>query len=183
MALQTFTAPSFSSPGVHLPNFPGVIERLVALDLDLLIGPDGTDATPLEAGDVIKVFKLPAGAKLLYGRIEAEDLDSGTPAITLDLYASDGTTTKYFFDESTIAQAGGIADTRESGVAGAKNALSADTAIGFVVPFEESDWYVALRCGTVAATFQNDGVAVAVGYTMAVENTDYDRDFPTPNPT
>lgn len=183
MAAQTFTAKSYANAGVHLPNFPGVIERSETVDLDLLIGPDGTDASPLEADDVIKFFKLPAFAKILYGRIDCEDLDSNaTPTLALDLVVSDGTTTKYIFNASTIGQTGGAVDSRDAGANGVQDAFDSGSAVGYVLPDFETDWYVAVVCDTAAATFQNDGLRATIGYTMALENDEGVRSFPTPNP-
>lgn len=181
MAAQTFTAPSFKNSGVHLTNFPGVIERQAVADLDLLIGPDGTAATTLETDDVIKFFKLPANAKILYGRIDCEDLDSAT-SLTLDLIVSDGTTTKYLLNASTIGQGGGFADTRDAAANGVQDVFDANSAIGYTLPDNETDWYVAVVVDTAPGGAQNDGIGCTIGYTMALENADFDRSFPTPNP-
>jgi hypothetical protein len=184
MSAQTFLGPSFRQAGVHLPNFPGVVQRTSVLDLDTLIGlTDGTAATTLEANDLIKVFKLPANCKIVFGRIDCEDLDGhATPTLTLDLLVSDGSTTKYIFDEATIGQSGGFADSRDAGAAGVLDIFDSNSAINYVLPDNEIDWYVGLKVGTAAATMQNDAIAVTIGYTHALENVDYDRDFPTPNP-
>lgn len=181
MAAQTFTAPCFYSGPVQLTNFPGVIERSRTLDLDLLIGPDGTDATPLEANDVIKIFKLPVNAKILYGVIESEALDGhATPTLDVDLQVTDGTTTKLLFDGATIVQGGGRADTRDAGATGEMHAFSSNSAVGYVL--DNADYYLALKCMNAPATFQNDQIRVSVGYTMAVENEELDRDIPSQNP-
>lgn len=181
MASQAFTTKYYRQPAVFAANFPGIIERSATLDLDLIIGPDGTDATPLEAGDVLKLFKLPQGAKLLYGVIEAEDLDTST-GITLDLGVTDGTTTKLFLDESTIAQTGGRADSRDAGATGYQDAFDASGAPGYVLA--NGDFYLYLSCGTAASgTFQNDGIRVSVGYTFCTEVDEANRDFPNPIPT
>jgi len=181
MAAQTFTAPSFYASAVHLPNFPGVIERSISLDLDTLIGADGTAATVLETNDVIKVFKLPANAKLLYGRLDSEDIDSGT-TLTLTLRATDGTTTKNFIVASTVGQAGGFTDTRDAAGVGVQNAYSANSAVGYVMPDNEIDWRVEVLAAAGATGAGADNLRVTVGYTMAVENGEVNRVFPTPNP-
>ena len=184
MAAQTFEVASYKDAVLHLTNFPGVIERSSLVDLDTIYGlTDGTDATPLEANDLLKWFRLPNLAKMLYARVDVEDLDSdASPAITLDVIVSNGTTTKYFFDESTIAQGGGFADSRVPGTAGVKNAVDADTAVGFVIPPDGTQWYIAVKVGTAADVFQNDAIGLTVGYTMALNNADYVRDVPTTNP-
>lgn len=184
MAAQTFTHRSYFSGPVSLTNFPGVIDRSVEIDLDTLIGADGTAASTLEANDVIKIFKLPTNAKILYGRLECEDLDGhATPTIELDLRVTDGTTTKYLFDGiTTVAQAGGVIDTRDAAGTGNVNAYTSNSAIGYVIPDGEVDWYLDLKCITAPATAQNDQIRVSIGYTFAVENSEFDRDFPTPNP-
>ena len=181
MAAQTFTTKYYRQPAVFAANFPGIIERSVTLDLDTLIGPDGTDATPLEAADILKLFKLPQGAKLLYGVIESEDLDTST-GITLDLGVTDGTTTKLFFDEATIAQAGGRADSRDAGATGALDAFDSNAASGYVIT--NGNFYVYLSCGTAASgTFQNDGIRVTIGYSLALEVDEGNRDWPSPIPS
>lgn len=184
MAEQTFLAPSWGSSAVHMPNFPGVIQRTQVIDLDLLYGlTDGTAATTLELNDVIKFFKLPANAKILFGRIACEDLDShATPTITLDLLVTDGTTTKYVFNASTIGQAGGFVDSRDAAASGVVHELSSNTAINYTLPDNEVDWYVALKVSAAPATAAGDAIAVSIGYTHCLENSDFDRDFPTPNP-
>lgn len=180
MSAQTFETKYFRQPPVFAANFPGVINRSATLDMDLIVGPDGTDANPLEADDVVKLFKLPYGAKILDGAIEAEALDSGN-TLTLDLIVSDGTTTKLIFDECTIGQAGGRADSRDAGATGELSAFTSDSAIGFVT--SNGDFYVALRCGTAPTTPGNDGVRVSVSYTMCTELDEANRSFPSPIPT
>jgi hypothetical protein len=184
MAAQTFTTRNYFSGPVFATNYPGVIDRSAFIDLDTLIGPDGTAATTLEANDVIKIFKLPPNAKILGGRVECEDLDShATPTLEFDLQVTDGTTTKLIFDGiTTVAQAGGFIDSSDAGGTGVLNAFSTNSAIGYVTPDGETDWYLALKCITAPATAQNDGIRVCVRYTFAVENEEFDRDFPTPNP-
>lgn len=179
MAAQTFETKYFRQPPVFAANFPGIIERSATLDMDLIIGPDGTDANPLEADDVVKVFKLPQGAKVLYGVIETESLAASD--LTLDLIVSDGTTTKLIFDECTIGVAGGRADSRDAGAVGELSAFTADSAIGYVIP--NGEFYCALRCGTAPTTPANDGIRISIGYTMCTELDEGNRSFPSPIPT
>lgn len=183
MAAQTFTHPAFYSGPVSATWFPGVIDRSVALDLDNLIGPDGTALTTIEANDVVKVFRLPPNIKVLFGRIDCEDLDAhATPTVTMELQVTDGTTTKYIFNDTTIGQTGGFVDSRDAGANSVLDAFDADTAIGYVIPDGETDWYLALKFSAAVATVSGDGIRVDIGYTFAVENSEFDRDFPTPNP-
>lgn len=183
MAAQTFLAPSFASPAVHLPNFPGVIERSQVVDLDLLKGlTDGTAATTLEANDKIKFFKLQGGSKIVYGRIDCEDLDTNTVG-TLDLVVTDGTTTKYLIKDSTCAQTGTSSDTRDAAGNGVVLPQTSGSALGFVIPWDETDWYCAVIVSAAPTGMQNDFIKATIGYTMALENGDSQRDFPTSNPS
>lgn len=184
MAAQNFYAGSYYSPAVSATNFPGIIERSYAVDLDLMVGQtDGTSLAVIEADDIIRFFKLPPNVKILYGVIESEALDvHATPTCVCDLQVTDGTTTKLIFDEATIVQAGGRADSRDAGAAGELSAFTSATAIGYVIPDGETDWYVALKFTAASATESGDGLRVSVGYTHLVENSEFDRDFPTPNP-
>lgn len=180
MSAQTFETKYFRQPPVFAANFPGLIDRSATLDMDTIVGPDGTDANPLEADDVVKVFKLPQGTKIVYGGIEAEALDSGN-TLTLDLIVTDGTTTKLIFDECTIGQAGGAAFSRDVSAAGEQDAFDTNSAIGFVT--DNGDYYVALRCGVAPTTPGNDGIRVTVGYTMCTELDEGNRSFPDPIPS
>jgi hypothetical protein len=184
MAAQDFTTKYYRQPAVFAANFPGIIERSVNLDLDLLIGPDGTDANPLEAGDKIKLFKLPQGCKLCYGGLAAETLAAAN--LTLDLFVTDGTTTKYFLNEAIIGVLGGQVDTRSPTTAALASAVGVitpfgtDAAVGFVTT--NGDFYVGIGCGTAAASTA-DGLRAVVGYTMCTELDEANRDWPDPIPT
>lgn len=181
MAAQTFETKYFRSPAVFAANFPGKIERSATLDLDTIVGPDGTDATPLEANDVIKLFKLPQGVKLIDGEIECEDLDDAA-SLTLQLGVTDGTTTKSFFSACTIGQTGGLAYSRDAAASTVLDAFDSDAAAGFVTT--NGDFYLFLKCVAAAGTPNAaDGVRVSVGYTLCTEVDEANRSFPSPIPT
>jgi len=62
----------------------------------------------LAAGDVIKMVKVPKGARVVDVQLSTTDLDThGTPTIALDV-GDDGDTDR-FIAGSTIGQAGGVA--------------------------------------------------------------------------
>lgn len=185
MASQVFTTKYYRQPAVFAANFPGLIERSVTLDMDSIIGPDGTSANPLEASDEVKLFKLPQGAKICYGNLASEALAAS--GLTLDLRVTDGTTTKYLFNEAIIGVLGGQIDTRSPDTASAASTagvippFGTDSAVGFVTT--NGDFYLALTCGTAATTPANDGIRVTIGYTMCLEMDEGNRDFPSPIPT
>lgn len=65
--------------------------------------------TALGVGDIIKLFRIPAGAKVLSVLTKADDADSnGSPTIAFNL-GDTGSANRYL-SASNIAQAGGIAE-------------------------------------------------------------------------
>lgn len=62
-------------------------------DLKVLYG-EKTFTTAPSAGDVIKMFKIPAGFVPLFGYLMGDDIDTGTEAMELDVGIT-GDTTKY----------------------------------------------------------------------------------------
>lgn len=77
-------------------------------------------AAALVINDKIEIGVLPANARIVDGLIDTDDLDTGTPAITLDVGIMSGTVGDAdlartvgteLFAASTVAQAGGMART------------------------------------------------------------------------
>lgn len=76
--------------------------------------------------DTVEMFTLPAGAVIADMILNATDLDTGTPAIMLQV--GDGTTADKYLTANSIAQAGGVVRCIDkAGVIGV--ALAADTKI------------------------------------------------------
>lgn len=171
MSAEVFEALSYKVPALSSPSFPGVITRVFDVDIDLLVGNTSGVAgmDTIEAGDIIRFFKLPVYAKILHGRIFSEALDAhATPTLTADLIVTDGTTTKYLINDSTTVQAGGVASTQDAGAGvGEVNELTADSAMQFVTTNE--DFRVDLVFPTACATAGEDVVGVEISYTMALE--------------
>lgn len=171
MAAEVFEALSYKGPSVSSPSFPGQIVRSFKVDLDLLLGNTTGVAGPgtaIEANDVIRFFKLPPYAKMLWAKIDSEALDGhATPTLTASALVSNGTTTKNFFVNSTIVQGGGIASTLDGGSSGAQDAFDSDSAVGFVT--DDDNYYVDLKFTAAAATGQNDGIGLTIAYTMLLE--------------
>lgn len=168
MAADTFEALSYKHPAVYSRNTVGEIVRNVKVDLDLLVGAAGSSGcNPLEANDVIKLFKLPPDVKITFGRLDSEALDSST-SLTVDLIVTDGTTTKYLFNASTIARAGGFVSTEDAAASGVIDAFDSNPAIGYVIP--DDDFYVALKCSAApAGAGAGDQFMATVKYVSALE--------------
>lgn len=105
----------------------------------------GASDEPTE-GDVIHVGKLPALHVPVFSFMAATDLDTGTPAIVLDLGIldekqdpDDTTDADCFLDASTIAQAGGVA--------------YGNNAAGLILTPVNYDRIITLTWTTDAATF------------------------------
>jgi len=170
----TYETPNFRDVSIFAANFPGVIDRTVEIDLEAVTA-DATYAFIIN--DVIKVCRLPQGAKLLYGRLECDDLDDdGTPTVELDLSVTDGTTTYILVNGTgtTIAEAGGALDSRSTMVTDVVGSVLANP-----------DFYLQVKCRAAATgdAGASAKIKATVGYTMAVESNEYNRDFPSPIPT
>jgi hypothetical protein len=75
--------------------------------------------------DTIEMVLLPKGAVISDIILDADDLDTGTPAILLQV--GDGTTADKFIGASNVAQAGGVARMDKKGNIGVP--LAADTKL------------------------------------------------------
>jgi hypothetical protein len=75
--------------------------------------------------DTVEMFLLPKGAVPCDMVLDADDLDTGTPAILLQV--GDGTTADKFIGASNVAQAGGVARMDKKGNVGVP--LAADTKV------------------------------------------------------
>lgn len=171
----TYELNQYKQAPVFAAGFPGVIDRTATFHLGTLTG-DASYAFIIN--DIIKCFKLPQGAKVLYGRIECDDLDDhATPTLELDLLFTDGTTHYTLVNGGTVATTGGIMDSRDA-------TYGNIDSVGVVT--DDADWYVYLKAIVAAAgdaaAAPDDKIVVTVGYTQAVESDEYIRDFPTPNP-
>jgi len=76
------------------------------------------------ASDTIKLLPIPVGARVLNLIIKSTDLDTGTPAITLNV--GDSASATQYFSASTIGQAGGIAELAISATAKLKKYTADD---------------------------------------------------------
>lgn len=172
----TYEALSYKLAPVFAAGFPGVIDRTSTIDV---ADTTGDDTYTFIINDVVKCFKMPQGAKILYGRLECDDLDDNvSPTLELDLIITDGTTTYTLISgaSSTIAEAGGVADTRTS--------VTLADVIGKVLT--NPNFYAAVKVRTAATGDPADDTAkiiVSVGYSLNVESDEYQRTFPTSNPT
>lgn len=113
--------------------------------------------------DVYKFFKLPRGAKLLGAYIEHEEIDShATPALSISMIITDGTTTYTPIAAYTGASAAGYVDT-ESATYGQQAGWR-----GKVLGTES--FYVCLKAVAAAATVVTTGnVQVGIKYTTDVQ--------------
>lgn len=151
MAAATVRAESFKSEAVKLWE-AGLIarhyEHASSSDLD-------------EAGDIVRFFKLPRGAKILWGRLRPGDFDSnGTPTIVLSVEITDGTTVKTLIHQAAVGQTGGLAFPTSAN-------FSNEDALGFVIPAD--GWEARVLVDTVAATTQAAAVSLQVDYNMDLE--------------
>jgi len=89
--------------------------------------------TSLDAADIVKGVKVPAGALILDIILKSTDIDTdGTPAVTLHVGDSDDA--DRFFVSSDVGQAGGVARlTADGAVAGNLYEYSAETEINITV--------------------------------------------------
>lgn len=76
-----------------------------------------TVPTSITAGDIIELAPIPPGCRVVDIVLDSADLDTGSPAIVLDVGimsgewgdpANDRTVGAEFFSASTVAQAGGV---------------------------------------------------------------------------
>lgn len=170
MAADTYTAPSFNDPA--LVSRGSIIVRSARVDFANLVGAAGGVITSdlLEDEDVIKFFKLPPDVKILWGRVDAEDIDSAT-SLTWDLEVTNGTTTKLIFDGATIGQSAGYIDSRDAGGTGQLGKFGTDGAIGYVVP--DDNYYVAWHVKDApAGAGAGDEIEVEIAYTSQLESGD-----------
>lgn len=104
----------------------------------------------LALNDVVRMVKVPRGATVLDVVLATTDLDTGSPAIVLDV--GDGDDADRFVDGATIGQGGGVA--RMNNPAGARHAYAADDTV---------DVLVATAPGTGATS---GTITLSVLYTM-----------------
>lgn len=169
MAADTYQAPSFKEPAVFSRNTNGPIVRNTVIETDLLVGDAGSTIASglLEIGDVIKVFKLPPDVKMKGAKLVMQDFDSAT-SLTVDLAVTNGTTTKYFFKDSTCgrAAAGNTANTVQTSDNGSNGLIfqfGTNPALGFVVP--DDNYYVAFIVSAApAGASTGTDIAVEVEY-------------------
>lgn len=171
----TREALSYALAPVFAAGFPGVIDRTTSIDLEDLT----SDASyAFVANDIIKIFKLPQGAKLLYARLETDVLDNNAGgAMTATLTAYDGTTTYTLLTlPANHFEAEALADSRDA---------TFNTANVWGTVLTNPNFYVQFKVGTGAT---GDAAASAlikasIGYSLNVESDEYQRTFPTSNPT
>lgn len=165
----TYEALSYKRPAVFAAGFPGVIDVTYSATLEAITG-DATYAFIIN--DVIKFFKLPPHAVLLYARIEADQLDDhATPTLVLDVLVTDGTTTKVLLEALTDFgnAAGEIADSRNSLVAPADGTEGPGVdAVGYETT--NDDFYAAVKAIAAAAgdAESSASITLSIGYTMQV---------------
>lgn len=133
MAAATVESTIFSVPAVYRASYPGLIRRVYK-------HASSSDLT--EAGDILKICKLPKNAKIIRGRMKLPDIDTGSPANVISVEVYDGTTTKTLIDESTVGQGGGEIESAK--------ALATEDAVGFVTT--NDDFYLRAICDTASAT-------------------------------
>lgn len=170
MAADTYTAPSFNDPA--LLSRGATIVRSARVDFANLVGAaGGTIASDLlEQNDVIKLFKLPPDVKILWARVDAEDIDSAT-SLAWDLRVTDGTTTKYLFQSATAGQSAGFVDSRTVGGTGVLGKFATNSAIGYIVP--DDNYRVQFVCTTApAGAGSGDEIEVEIAYTSQLESGD-----------
>jgi len=137
----TYEAKSYKGvPAVSANTFPGVVRRAVSIDLEELTG-DASYAFVIN--DIVKVFKLPPLAKILYGRLVSGDValdDHATPTLDLDVIVTDGTTTKTLVNGGTAINQADVTAVTD---------LDADNAYLYVTT--DDDFYVAVKAIAAAA--------------------------------
>jgi hypothetical protein len=170
MSADVFTLPNYAEPALYSRSNLAPITRSVKFALADLTGAAGSAADPLETSDVIKIFKLPPDVKLMGAQLHTNDLDSGT-TLTLDLSVTNGTTTKYFFKDHVVGQAGGAANTNYVSGATVYDAFDADSAVGWVV--DNDNYYLKLLASAGATgAGSGDDIFVSVEYTSALESNE-----------
>lgn len=170
MAADTYEALSYKEPAIFSRSNSAPIVREYTVDFADLVGAaGGTIASDLlETNDVIKFFKLPPDVKILWARVDLEDIDSAT-SLVWDLRVTNGTTTKYLFQSATAGRSAGAVDSRAySGGTGSLFKFSTDSALGYIVPGD--NYYVDFKCTTApAGAGSGDQIAVEIAYTSALE--------------
>lgn len=157
----TYEAKSYNEGiAVGAANFPGVIKRAYSINLANTTN-DSTYAFVIN--DIIKVFQLPAYAKVLNAKLVSGDValdDHATPTLDLDVIVSDGTTTKTAVNGGTAINQADVTATMD---------LDADNAYLFVTT--DDDFYVAVKAIAAAAgdATADATLAVEIEYTMALE--------------
>lgn len=150
----TYEAKSYKNPALDFPL--QVMERVSVAE-------EFGTSTALVTNDVIKFFKLPVGAKLLGGHIESEDLDTdATPAITLSLIVTNGTTTKTLIDGGTVGQGGGIVFAESDATGAAQTGWKGYVCNG-------DGWYVAVKVKLQADAAQAGDIQAGIRYTKNTE--------------
>ena len=171
----TYTHTAFNDVAPKPQGTLGTIARSTEITWATLTN-DATYQTVIN--DVVKVFKLPAGAKIKRVVLDNSlDLDSGGNALDIDIQLTDGTTTKTALNGGTAAGAAGIFDSDA-----ASQYASGVDGINYVTP--NGDFYLQLKAiaagtGDITAAAKS---TVTVEYTPCVEGGEYIRDWPSPNP-
>lgn len=85
----------------------------------------------LVVGDVIRLFRVPASARIRNVLLFSQKLDTGgTPAVTLNV--GDSTSATRFFSASNVGQAGGAAEVAVGAAPKGQEYLAEDTIIATV---------------------------------------------------
>lgn len=85
----------------------------------------------LAAGDVIRLFRVPAGARIINAILYAQKVDTGgSPAVTLSV--GDSTSATRFFNASNVGQNGGAAELASGAAPKGQEYLAEDTVIATV---------------------------------------------------
>lgn len=86
----------------------------------------------LAAGDVIRLFRVPAGARIINCIVYAQKIDTaGSPAVTFNV--GDSTSGTRFFSATNVGQAGGAAELAAGAAPKGQEYLAEDTVIATIV--------------------------------------------------
>lgn len=171
MAADTYTAPSFNDPA--LVSRGATIVRSARIVLTDLVGAAGSTiaAGLLEDDDVIKIFKLPPDVKILWARVDSEDIDSAT-SLVWDLRVYNGTTTKYLIQSGTVGRSAGFVDSRDAGGTGVLSKFATDSAIGYVTNNDDYRVEYAVTTAPAGAGGATPSIEVEIAYTSQLESGD-----------
>lgn len=121
-----------------------------------------TVPTSIVEGDIIDMAPIPIGCRVVDMILDSQDLDTGTPAILLDVGVMSGafgetgarTCGAEFFSGSTVAQAGGVA----------RPTLRSAFTVAASASVERS---IGVKIATDAATAQAGEIGLTVFYAAA----------------